>query len=259
MHAHTRQGLFARLEPIVIDASIVVDLGCATGQAMRRLAKTFRGARIIGVDLSGEMLARSKARQAWFSKTAFVQADALALPFAEQSIDVVFSNLLLPWINEPAAIGREVARVLREDGLFVFATLGPDSFLELRQAWAHVDDSPHINHFLDMHDIGDALVRAGLRDPVLDVDRLTVTYTDANALFADLSAAGARNCIRERRKSLCGRGRFAAMRQNLEDASQNAKVRLDLELVYGHCWGGGARPASADVHIEPGNIPRRRR
>ena len=259
MHAHTRQGLFARLDPVVIDASTVIDLGCATGQASRQLAKKFRGARIIGVDLSGKMLARSKARQGWFSKTAFVQADASALPFSDQSIDVVFSNLLLPWINDPAAVGHEVARVLRKDGLFVFATLGPDSLLELRQAWAQVDDFQHVNHFFDMHDIGDALVRAGLRDPVLDVDRLTVTYAGTNALFADLSAAGARNCIGERRKSLCGRARFAAMRQHLENASQDANLRLDLELVYGHCWGGGARSASADVHIEPGNIPLRRR
>ena len=259
MHAHTRQGLFARLEPVVIDASTVIDLGCATGQATRQLAKKFRGARIIGVDLSAEMLARSKARQGWFSKTGFVQADASALPFSNQSIDVVFSNLLLPWINDPATIGREVSRILRKDGLFVFATLGPDSLLELRQAWAQVDDDQHVHSFLDMHDIGDALVRAGLIDPVLDVDRLTVTYRDADALFADLSAAGARNCIGDRRRSLYGKAGFAAMRQHLEKASRNGSLRLDLELVYGHCWGGGAQSSRAEVHIEPGNIPLRRR
>ena len=259
VHAHTRQGLFARLEPVVIDASNVIDLGCATGRATRQLAKKFRGARIIGVDLSGEMLARSKARQGWFNKSTFVQADAAALPFSSHSIDVVFSNMLLPWINDPAAIGREVARVLRKDGLFLFATLGPDSLLELRQAWAHVDDYQHVNRFLDMHDIGDALVRSGLRDPVLDVDRLTVTYADTTALFADLTAAGARNCISERQGSLCGTARFAAMRQYLEKTSPDANVQLDLELVYGHCWGAGAQFSGAEVHIEPGSIPLRQR
>ena len=254
-----RQGLFARLEPVVIDASVVVDLGCATGRATRQLAKRFRGARVIGVDLSAGMIARAIARRGWFDKTSYVQADATALPFADQSIDVVFSNLLLPWIGDPADVSREVSRVLCKDGLFVFATLGPDSLQELRDAWAHVDDYQHVNHFLDMHDIGDALVRAGLIDPVLDVDRLTVTYADADALFADLSATGARNSISERRKSLCSTEKFAAMRRHLENASRHGSLRLDLELVYGHCWGSGAQASRAEVHIEPGNIPLRRR
>lgn len=258
VHAVTRDGLFARIEPVVVDASVVVDLGCATGAALRRLEKRFRGARVLGVDLSLQMLERARARRGWFSKASFVQADASALPLVANCADVVFSNLLLPWMDEPADVAREVARVLKKDGLFAFATLGPDSLLELRRAWAEIDDYEHVNRFLDMHDVGDALVRAGLRDPVLDVDRLQVTYESPAALFRDLSAAGARNSLAARRRSLSGRAAFAAVERRLASDASGGGFRLDLELVYGHCWGSGGRARGADVHIDPAAIPIRR-
>lgn len=258
VHAHTRQELFARLEPVVIDAKVVLDLGCATGAATTRLAKIFRGARIIGVDLSGNMLDRCGAGRGLFRKPSFVQADACMLPFANHSVDVVFSNLLLPWIDDPSVLGRELARVLRKGGLFVFSSLGPDSLAELRQAWADVDDYEHVNRFLDMHDLGDALVRAGLLDPILDVDRLTVTYDSSDKLFHDLGAVGARNSLQQRQQTLSGKTGFQTMQRRLASDSGGGKLRLDLELVFGHCWGSGRSSKDGDVHIDPGAIPIRR-
>lgn len=259
VHAVTRDGLFTRLDGLVIDASLVVDLGCATGAATRPLSKHFRGARILSVDLSPNMLGRCSTRRGWFTRASYVQADARALPLADKSVDVVFSNLLLPWIDQPAAAAAEVSRVLREGGLFVFSTLGPDSLLELRHAWADVNEHEHVNHFLDMHDIGDTLVQCGLRDPVLDVDKLSVTYSNANALFRDLTAVGARNCLADRQRSLTGRVAFDRMRRQLESNPGASKIRFDLELVYGHCWGSGGYPGHADVRIDATSIPRRSR
>jgi malonyl-CoA O-methyltransferase len=259
VHGVTRDGLFARLQPLVIDASIVVDLGCATGSATQRLAKRFRGAKVVAVDLSQKMLEQCRSKQRWFSKASVIQADASALPFADQSIDIVFANLLLPWASEPVVVAEEVCRVLRKDGLFVFATLGPDSLIELRNAWAGIDAHHHVNRFIDMHDVGDSLVRAGLRDPVLDVDRLTVTYDDANAIFRDLTAAGARNALQGRNGSLLGKGRFEALRENIESSGSGGKISLSLELVYGHCWGCGPRNVGGDVRIEAATIPTRGR
>lgn len=259
VHTATRDGLFARLAPVIIDASVVVDLGCATGAATRRLAKRFRGAKVIAVDLSRRMLEKCRAKQGWFAKAGIVQADASALPFADESVDIIFANLLLPWANEPARVAEEISRVLRKDGLFIFATLGPDSLLELRNAWSDIDTHAHVNHFFDMHDIGDSLVQAGLRDPVLDVDRLTVTYDSATALFRDLTATGARNALRKRNRSIVGKNRFEAMRSRLERSGSAGKISLDLELVYGHCWGCGPRESGGDVHISAAAIPIRRR
>lgn len=259
VHRVTRDGLLSRIQPMSVDASIVVDLGSATGSAGRQLAKRFRGARVIAVDSSRRMLGKLHRKRSWFSKVAAVQGDALALPFADASIDVIFANLLLPWIDEPGIAFSEIARVLRKDGLFAFATLGPDSLLGLREAWRSVDSGVHVKRFADMHDLGDALVRAGLRDPVLDVDRLSVSYQDSDALFRDITATGARNTLQERARGLLGRRRFRMMTDALFGADGAGEATLQFELVYGHCWGCGPRGDAHGVPIDAGNIPLRRR
>lgn len=256
LHALTRDGLMARLRPMTVEAGTVVDLGCGTGAAIRPLAKQFRGARIVGVDRSQRMLDRCRKRRFWFTPVSFVKADARELPFADHSVDVVFSNLLLPWIDDLAPLVREVCRILRKDGLFAFATLGPDTLGALRDAWADVDRDVHVHRFIDMHDVGDSMARNGLGDPVLDVDRTTVTYDNAGDLFRDLAAVGARNALARRRPGLTGRRRFERMRRRLEAAG---KFAVDVEIVYGHCWGSGARARDGSVRIDAGTIPIRRR
>lgn len=254
VHESVRNGLFERLDPVVVDAATVLDLGCATGSATRMLKKRFGRARIIGVDLSYEMLSRRAAKSRWFSKPPAVQATAAALPFAGDSVDVVFANLLMPWVDDVSAVVAEVSRVLRPDGLFAFSSLGPDSLATLRDAWP--DAGGHVNTFPDMHDVGDALVAAALRDPVLDVDRLTVTYENPDRLFDDLSMTGARNALAGRQRGLTGRRRFDAMRAAL---SAGGQVAIALEIVYGHCWGGVAPRSGGEVRIAPDAIPLRRK
>lgn len=224
VHAATRDGLLARLEPMTVSAGTILDLGSATGASARALRRRFRRAAVIAVDISLPMLERSARRSGWFSKRPAVQADAAQLPLADQSVDLVFSNLLLPWLEQRDRVFAEVARVLRKEGLFMFSTLGPDSLAGLRHA-----------PFADMHDVGDELVRSGLRDPVLDVDRLTVNYADQQSLARDLDAIGASSCMPSRVDSL----------------------DVELELVYGHCWGAGPLPARNEFRIAAGQIERR--
>jgi malonyl-CoA O-methyltransferase len=259
VHRVTRDGLFSRIQPMSVDAKVVVDLGSATGSAGRQLAKRFRGARIVAVDLSHKMLGRLRGKRGWFSKIAAVQGDARALPFANASVDVVFANLLLPWIDEPDAALNEIARVLRKDGLFAFATLGPDSLLGLREAWRAADSGVHVKRFADMHDVGDALIRAGLRDPVIDVDQLSVSYRNSDALFRDITATGARNSLQQRARGLVGRRRFKTMTDVLFGTDEAGEATLQLELVYGHCWGCGPRSTASSVPIDATNIPLRQR
>ncbi len=259
VHAVTRKGLLARLEPLIIDARRILDLGSATGSTGRLLGKRFRRAHVVSLDASRRMAARALAGRSWLSKASAVQADAGRLPFADDAFDLVVANQLLPWLPDPRTAFSEIARVLRRGGVFAFATLGPDSLQELRRAWATVDDAPHVHDFADMHDIGDGLVRAGLADPVLDVDRLSVRYENADRLFADLALAGARNSLSDRQPGLTGRGRFAAMRDALVAAAGGSSIALDLELVYGHCWGAGHRQDPAGYRIPASGIPRRAR
>ncbi len=258
VHAVTRKGLLARLQPLVVEASTVVDLGSATCSTSQALSKRFGRAHVVSVDLAHAMLRRGRKHRAWFSKSSYVQATAAALPFNDQSVDVVFANLLLPWIDDQTQVFAEIARVLRKGGIFAFATLGPDSLLEIRRAWSQVDDNAHVNHFSDMHDLGDGLVNAGLADPVLDVDRLSVSYDNTEKLFADLTAMGGRNALRERNQSLVGKQRFRHMSDELQKSGTGGKITLDLELVFGHCWGAGPMMDAANYRIDATRIPHRK-
>jgi malonyl-CoA O-methyltransferase len=259
VHAHTRDALLQRLAPVRVDAAVVVDLGTATGTSCPLLARRFRGASIIGVDIARNMLRAARAKRRWLARHRFVQADATRLPFADRGVDVVFANLLLPWIADPAALFAEVARVLRRDGLFAFSALGPDSLGELRQAWEHADGLPRTSPFPDMHDLGDAAARAGLADPVLDVDRLRVTYRDAGALFADLAAMGARRTSPGEPRGLAGKQLHRARLDALEAYRVGGVLEFELELVYGHCWGSGGSGSAGEIRISPNRIPRRRK
>jgi len=258
VHAVTREGLLARLQPLVVEAGTVVDLGSATCSTSQALSKRFGRAHIISVDLAHNMLQRGRKKRTWFSKSSFVQATAAALPFSAQSIDVVFANLLLPWVDDPNQVFSEIARILRKGGVFAFATLGPDSLLEIRRAWAQIDDSAHVNHFLDMHDLGDGLVNAGFADPVLDVDRLSISYDNTEKLFADLTAVGGRNALRQRNHALVGKQHFRQMTEELQRSGTDGKITLDLELVFGHCWGAGPKMDPTNYRIDASQIPRRR-
>ena len=259
VHAETRKGLLARLEPLLVEAQTVLDLGAATGSTLAALSKRFSGAHLVSVDLAQRMLLECRRKKTWRMRASFVQANARALPFADHSVDVVFANMLLPWLDDLPTTLKEVARVLRKGGVFSFATLGPDSLLHLHRAWQSVDNGVHVSVFPDMHNLGDGLVRAGLADPVLDVDQLRVQYQNVSSLFADLTASGARNALAGRQQTMTGKQRFGRMTSALKSGVVDGKITLDLELIYGHCWGSGAQTDSSDYRIDAAHIPLRRR
>jgi len=256
---HAAEGLLQRLLPIDMQPGRILDLGSALGAGSQQLAKRFRRARVVSIDVSAQMLMRARSKRGWLSRVREVQADVLQLPLPTASVDLVFANMLLPFIDDVGSCLGEVARVLRKDGVFLFSSLGPDSLSELREAWAGIDDGLHVRGFADMHILGDAVVAAGLRDPVLDADNLCVTYRNTDALFRDLTAAGARNSLQGRRQSLTGKGRLALFAERLQKHRQSGLLRLNLELVYGHAWGSGALPPAGEFHLAPGDIGRRRR
>ena len=258
VHAVTRDGLSSRLEPLLLKPEAILDLGSATGAMGRLLRKRFKRAHIVSLDLSHAMLEQGRRNKAWFSRPSFVQGDARQRPFTDASFDMVVANQLMPWTPNTQPVFDEVSRVIRKDGVFAFATLGPDSLREIERAWAGIDAGAHVLRFPDMHDIGDGLVRSGLRDPVLDVDRLAVTYENADKLFADLTRAGARNVLEDRSPGLAGKRTFRAMTGALAASGTDGKIVLDLELVYGHCWGSGPKSDPSLYEIDANRIPRRR-
>ena len=244
---------------MLVDVGHILDAGAANGAASRALAKRFRGSRVISLDASLPMLRQARQSRSRFSRIREVQADAMLPPLKTGSVDLVFANMLLPWIDDIPALFGSVARVLRKGGLFVFSSLGPDSLAELREAWQSVDDDEHVITFSDMHEIGDALVECGLREPVLDVDWLTVTYDDLPSLFADLTATGSRNTLRARRRTLAGRQTFERLRDQLSRRFGGGPLELPLEMVFGHAWGGGPPMAPGEYALDVARIGRRRR
>lgn len=259
VHRHAAAGLFDRMSLMLVNVERILDAGAATGAASRLLAARYRKSRVVSLDLSFHMLKEAKSRRSRFSRITELQADAARLPLKEGSIDLVFANMLLPWCDDFPGLFAGIARVLRKDGLFVFSTLGPDSLRELRDAWLTVDRQAHVNAFVDMHDIGDILVQAGFREPVLDVDYLNVVYRSSSALFRDLTRAGARNSLRRRQHTLTGTRRFRDMREELERSFRGDSLQLGLELVFGHAWGGGPLRPAGEYRLDVSEIGRRYR
>ncbi|MBT5218178.1 MAG: methyltransferase domain-containing protein [Woeseia sp.] len=259
VHQQTLRALLDRLAPVVMSPALILDIGAGTGIGSRALAKHYRKSRVVSLDLSADMLALAKGNKPFFSKLSELRADANQLPISSDSVDLVFANLLLPWIDDLSICLAEISRILKKGGVFAFATLGPDSLNELRRAWATVDSDVHVRSFADMHDVGDALLQNGLADPVLDVDYLTVTYEDTISLYRDLSACGARNSLAPRRKSLTGKNRFTRMENAITKEITSNRFKMTLELVYGHAWGVGPRPKNGEFHLDANTIPRRER
>ena len=259
LHRQTFDGLLERLGPINLSPKLVVDLGAATGQGSQALAQQFRKATVLGVDRSARMLRQASKQRGWFRKASLLRSDAALLPLQNDSVDLIVANMLLPYVSDAPALLREVGRVLRPGGVFAFSALGPDSFQELRSAWATVDDGWHVNPFPDMHNIGDAVMAAGIADPVLDVDKLTVTYATVAKLYADLSSCGARNTLSKRRKTLTGKRRLLAMERALTERAQDSRFPMTLEIVYGHAWGAQASMPGGEYRVDPAAIGRRRR
>ena len=261
MHAEARSRLLSRLPLLKLDPRMILDLGAATGKASGELAAMYPGARILAMDNCRQMVERSQARCAHLENAAAIAGDAERLPLQDACVDLVFANLLLPWCD-PREVFSEAARVLREGGLLLFTSVGPDTLREVRWAWSEVDDAVHVHGFTDMHDLGDIAAQAGLAEPVLDVDRLNVSYRDVDGLVSDLRACGATNVAHGRRTQLTGRSRWRAFRERLvaqsnagegtadgagRDAShgggdngrRGGKFSVSVELIFGQAWGAG--------------------
>jgi malonyl-CoA O-methyltransferase len=265
LQARVAGELLSRLEPFNFSPAVVLDLGAGTGRMTGELKKRYRRALVVAVDLAPGMLREARRHQQWFRRFERVCADAMRLPIADASVDVIVTSLMLQWCEPPDAAFAEIRRVLKPEGFFAFSTFGPDTLRELRSAWAEADGDEHahnhVNHFTDMHDIGDALVRAGLSEPVLDVDRLQVTYPDALALMRDLKAIGAHNVTAGRPRGLMGRARLRRMQDAYEAFRRDGRLPATYEVVYGAAWGAAGRPASVmvggEAHIAPAAIRRR--
>jgi len=233
-----------RLQFLKVAPRRILDAGCGTGYGTRQLLAHYPAARLVALDIAPAMLnaarGSSSVWQRWLTRRrdSFVCGDLEALPLAAGSVDMLWSNLAVQWCNDLDGTFAGFQRVLAPEGLLMFSTFGPDTLKELRQAFAELDGYPHVSRFADMHDIGDALVRAGFSAPVMDADRLTLTYDDLPSLMRDLKAIGAHNAAAGRRQGLMGKGEWRRLQAIYENLRRDGKLPATYEVVYGHAWRG---------------------
>ncbi len=250
-----RLAMLQRLDLIKISPKIILDAGCGTGRASFTLQKRFKKAQVISLDFSMAMLNNMHTKQSLINKIlgkkSLICADIEQLPVAGNSIDFFWTNLALQWCNDLDQTFTEVMRVLQPDSLFMFSTFGPDTLKELRAASGN--NNTHVSRFIDMHDIGDALTRAGFNAPVLDVEHYTLTYDNVKGVMMDLKTIGANNATDGRAKTLKGKGFLKNLTAQYEQfRQQDGKLPATFEVVFGHAWA----PASKlNINLEQGVAP----
>ena len=252
LQREVQQLLVERLDFYLHEPERVLDVGAGTGRGSALLKKRYAKAQVVAVDLALPMLRAAKSHMSWLKPFVRVCAEATALPFPDHSVDVLHSNLCFQWIDDLQALFGECTRVLKPGGMLVFSTFGPDTLKELRAAWAQADQQPHVSRFLDMHDLGDAMIAAGLRDPVLDVDRFTLTYSEPRMLLKELQGLGATNADSTRERGLTGKRHYRRMLAAYETMRTDGRIPATWEVVTAHAWGpphGQSRRAAGGGEI----------
>jgi malonyl-CoA O-methyltransferase len=244
LQKHVLEEMFLRLKLLKINPNVILDLGCGVGNAGPNLKSSYKPHDLIYLDFAYDMLKKAEEKnkdhflKTFSSKTSqqFICADMEAIPLLENSADMVWSNLSLQWCNDLDHVFTQIAKILTHNGLFIFSTFGPSTLHELRDSLASFSQYSHINQFIDMHDIGDALIRCGFSDPVLDVDVYTLTYTTFKEILYDLKHIGAHNALQGRAKSLTGKGFLYQLERLYEVYRSDEKLPASYEVVYGHAW-----------------------
>jgi malonyl-CoA O-methyltransferase len=212
----------------------VLDLGCGTGFGAGKLKQEFRKAQVIGLDTSMAMLSQLRSRSGMFKPLRGVCGDIGALPFATRSADMLVANLASYWCPEPMVMFAEFRRVLRPDGMLLFSTFGPGTMRELKAAWSFDDAEVELPDFPDLVDVGNALVAAGFREPVMDMEIISLSYPDLNAMFQELEATGTSLLVRGWDRRHFSRDR---MEQTYCPFIQDGKYPLSFEIIYGVAFG----------------------
>lgn len=228
--------LLERVEFCRYKPEIILDLGCGTGSGSRLLADQFKQANVMALDWATSMLAMVRTSSGQGPGPASLHplcADMHCLPFAPRSVDLIFSSLALQWSYDLPEVFREFRRIMKPNAMLIFTCFGPDTLFELKQAWKAVDDLPHVNDYPDMRDIGDELLAAGFKEPVMDAERLTLEYPDVMSLMRELKGIGAHNVAVKRAQGLTGKTQLKNVLQAYEQFRRNDRYPASYEVVYG--------------------------
>ena len=264
--AEVERRMAARLEYVRLEPRWIADVGRGATTGPSTVRDRYPKAQVLRADSAFARVRRARSAQPLAARVRslmrarqehLVCADMSALPIRTGSCGLVWSNLALAWSADPAATLGEWHRVLEIGGLLMFSSYGPDTLKELRAAFGSVDSAPRVHPFVDMHDLGDALVATGFADPVMDMEMLTVTYASVEALVDDLRSTGQRNAHAARRRGLTGRRAWARMIDAYRALARDGRVPASFEIVYGHAWKTAPRTTADGRAIIKLDLPRK--
>jgi malonyl-CoA O-methyltransferase len=271
--------LLSRLQLITSPIKHIVDVGCGVGRSAYSLLSRYPQAHYLGVDHSPRMIELAQAQYSsvasplkqWVqnlcqralrmlphgvnasaSHRQFLHHVGDDLPCSPESQDLIYSNLMLHWHPEPHRVFPYWHRALRVGGLTMFSCFGPDTCRELRQAYGEMGLSPDAAtlQFVDLHDFGDMLVAAGFADPVMDMEKITLTYATPPKLLADLRILG--GLPNPKRLGLGGKQYLHQLCAALEQQrrADTGLIHLTFEVIYGHAWKVAPKHTSRGMQQE---------
>ena len=232
----TGEALIERLQGIKINPKRILDIGSGTGMLNKKLKKLYPKAKIFNIDLAEQRLRQTKTLRFGLNPPNLVCADAHALPFADKSFDLIISNLCWHWVDHLGQAVYEAKRVLNIQGTLLFTTLGPDTLRELNAAFYNASPNPHVIPFFDMHDVGDALLKAGFADPVMDIESMFLHFKNPDKLFKMLRDTGEGNYLSLRHRGLSGKKMFTQVKAHYEKFKLDKTYPATFEIVFGYAW-----------------------
>lgn len=205
--------MMERLGLFKINPAVVLDLSCRFGLSTKLLKAHFKKSFVIGIEQSPQFFSVAKSKKTWLKPFTLMQANFMQLPFADESVDFIFAHQLIESAEVLTLLFQECFRVLKPQGCFIFSTLGPDTFKELKSNTSF--------GFMDMHDVGDILLKQGFLDPVMDREDVILNYPNPAFLYSALQAQG----------------------WNLPKELSSQQVTY--ELIFGQAWRGQKKPGNA--------------
>lgn len=240
LHQRIRQELLSQLDYLRLEPQVVVNLGHGAPPPAAALWRRYRPRHLLLAETSLPSALASRRHRPWFSRVSALCCRPEALPLPDGSADLVVADMLLPRLADVSAVLRECARVLTRGGVLLVSAAGPDTLKELRAAWGRVDRHSHLHSYMDMHDLGDAMVAAGLAEPVLSADPLTVEYPDLDGLLRDVASWRGGNATTGRAAGLTTAGRLQQVETVYRtDFGHHGRLPATVELIYAHAWGSG--------------------
>lgn len=205
----------------------ILELGCGPGLSLKEILGKFNSARISALDFSGNMLNQIEPLE----NVDKILSDTHDIPLPDNSVDIIFSNMMLHWCNENDVF-RECFRVLKNGGLLLMSCLGETTLQELKHSWQTVDKQPHVHSFPALHNLGDQILKTGFEQVVVNAEIITLTYQNLTSLLRDIKASGGRNVLEDRNKGLLSKNKFDRLSQAYETFRHDKRLPANYEIVY---------------------------